>query len=107
MEYKNTNISEDINMRLTVRGKIVLSVLSLIILTMIVVLSVNTGFATRKDSEVNYSFYTVKLSDTLWSIACELTPENKDIRETIYEIKKLNHISENDLIPGMRLAFFK
>ena len=94
-------------MRLTVRGKIVLAVLSLIVVSMIVILSVNTGFATRKDSEVNYSFYTVKSTDTLWSIACEHTPKNKDVRETIYEIKKLNHISESELVPGMRLALFK
>lgn len=94
-------------MRLTMRGKFVLAVLSLIIVSIIVVLSVNTGFATRKDSEVNYFFYTVKSTDTLWSIACEHTPDNKDVRETIYEIKKLNNISENELVPGMRLAVFK
>ena len=94
-------------MRLTVSGKIVLAVLSLIMVTMIVVLSVNTGFATRKDSEINYTFYTVKSSDTLWSIACKHTPDNKDVRETIYEIKKLNHITESELVPGMRLAVFK
>lgn len=94
-------------MRLTVRGKLVLAILSLMIISIIVILSVNTGFATRKDSEVNYTFYTVKSTDTLWSIACEHTPNNKDVRETIYEIKKLNDITENELVPGMRLAVFK
>lgn len=94
-------------MRLTVRGKMVLAVLSIIILSSVIFLSVNTGFATRKDSQVNYEFYTVKSTDTLWSIACEHTPQNKDVRETLYEIKKLNDITENDLAAGMRLAVFK
>ena len=103
---KNTNMEVDI-MRLTLRGKMVLAVLSLIILSLVIFLSVHTGFATRKDSQVNYEFYTVKSTDTLGSIACEHTSENKDVRETLYEIKKLNDISENELTAGMRLAIFK
>lgn len=94
-------------MRLTLRGKAVLAVLSVIIISVTVIMSVHTGFAIKKDSKVNYIFYTVKSTDTLWSIACEHTDKNKDVRETIYEIKKLNDINENELKAGMRLAIFK
>ena len=94
-------------MRLTLRGKIVLTIISILIISLTVILSVNTGFATREDSQVNYTFYTVKSTDTLWSIACQHTEDNKDVRETLYEIKKVNDITENELRPGMRLAIFK
>ena len=76
-------------MRLTLRGKIVLTIISLIIISMAVILSVHTGFATR-NGELNYSFYTVKSTDTLWSIACDNTKPGKDVRETLYEIKKIH-----------------
>lgn len=94
-------------MRLTLRGKAVLTIISVLFILLAVYLSINTGFATREDAPVNYIFYTVKSTDTLWSIACEHTPENKDVRETMYEIKKLNDMTEKDLQAGMRLAIFK
>lgn len=94
-------------MKLTLRGKAFLAVLSSLFIFSLIALSVRTGFATKKDSLVNYEFYTVKSTDTLWSIACEHTSKDKDVRQTIYELKKLNHINENELTPGMRLAVFK
>ncbi len=93
-------------MKLTLRGKILLGLLSFIIIAGILTTSLTT-FATKKDAEVNYMFYTVKLDDTIWSIACDFTPENKDVRKTQYEIMKLNNISPNELKPGMRIAIFK
>ena len=93
-------------MKLTLRGKIVLGLLSFIIIAGILTTSLTT-FATKKDAEVNYTFYTVKLDDTIWSIACEFTPKNKDVRKTQYEIMKLNNISPDELKPGMRIAIFK
>lgn len=93
-------------MKLTLRGKIVLGVLSFIIIAGILTTGLTT-FATKKDAEVNYMFYTVKLDDTIWSIACEFTPENKDVRKTQYEIMELNNITPDELKPGMRIAIFK
>ena len=93
-------------MKLTLRGKIVLGILSFVIIAGILTTSLTT-FATKKDAEVNYMFYTVKLDDTIWSIACEFTPENKDVRKTQYEIMELNNISPDELKPGMRIAIFK
>ena len=77
------------------------------ILTFILGFSVLTGTAEKKDVELNYFFYTVEYDDTIWSIACEHTPENKDVRKTVYEILKLNNIETDELREGMRLAIFK
>jgi hypothetical protein len=42
--------------------------------------------------------------DTLWSIAATIPgSEHADLRQVIYEIKKLNNISTSKLIPGQVL----
>lgn len=94
-------------MKLTKRGKSVLITITIMILTFILGFSVLTGAAEKKDVELNYFFYTVEYDDTIWSIACEHTPENKDVRKTVYEILKLNNIETDELREGMRLAIFK
>ncbi len=94
-------------MKLTVRGKMVLGIITLFILMGVVSFSVITGAAEKKDADMNYFFYTVESDDTIWSIACEHTPENKDVRKTVYEILNLNNIETNELKAGMRLAIFK
>lgn len=94
-------------MKLTKRGKSVLITITIMILTFILGFSVLTGTAEKKDVELNYFFYTVEYDDTIWSIACEHTPENKDVRKTVYEILKLNNIETDELREGMRLAIFK
>lgn len=94
-------------MKLTVRGKMVLGIITLVILMGVVSFSVITGAAEKKDADMNYFFYTVESDDTIWSIACEHTPENKDVRKTVYEILNLNNIETNELKAGMRLAIFK
>ena len=94
-------------MRLTLRGKLVLIIISVLMVTVAIMLSVHTGFATKKISKPDYIFYTVKSDDTLWSIAVEHTDSGKDVRETLYEIKKVNDINETELKAGMRLAVFR
>lgn len=94
-------------MKLTMRGKLVLGIIGVVLLGIIIGFSVITGSAEKKDSELNYFFYTVESDDTIWSIACEHTPENKDVRKTVYEILNLNNITTDELRAGMRLAIFK
>lgn len=46
----------------------------------------------------------VEKGDTLWTIASKYTDNSKDVRETIYQLKQINHISDSgDLQPGMTL----
>lgn len=94
-------------MKLTKRGKNVLVIITIMVLTSILCFSALTGTAEKKDAELNYFFYTVEHDDTIWSIACEHSPENKDVRKTVYEILKLNNITTDELKEGMRLAIFK
>ena len=46
-----------------------------------------------------YEQYVVQSGDTLWDIAVENTPENRDCRDTISEIKEVNGIG-NEIYAG-------
>lgn len=45
---------------------------------------------------------TVRTGDTLWSIADEYM-ESGDIRKKIYEIEKINNISDSTIYTGMEI----
>ena len=54
-------------------------------------------FINSKVGEKNYIKVTVCEGDTLWSIAEEYNTE-KDIREYIYNIKKINNINNKEVL---------
>lgn len=83
-----------------------ISIAILMIITLSLIFSITTVFSSvNADNSNNVnSVYTVKNRDTLWDIACDLTTTNKDVRETVYEIKKLNHLTNDESItPGQKL----
>jgi len=47
--------------------------------------------------------YTVKAEDTLWIIAAENISRNTDIREYIFNIKKINNLKDSLIYPGQEL----
>lgn len=47
--------------------------------------------------------YRVKSGDTLWTIAENYIPEGKDIREYIYNIKKINDLDNSMIYSGQKL----
>lgn len=49
--------------------------------------------------DVSYELIEVDSGDTLWNIA-EKYGTDKDVRETIYEIKKLNNLSGSEIYQG-------
>lgn len=53
----------------------------------------------------NVEFYqlTVSAGDTLWAIARENNPQNKDIRRVIDEIKRYNQLGNTPLYVGQQL----
>ena len=53
-------------------------------------------------TEKRYAKVTVYPGDTLWTIA-EENNTSKDIRKTIYEIRKANHLDSAIIIPGQEL----
>ena len=47
--------------------------------------------------------YTVSSGETLWSIAANLTPEGRDVRDTMAEIKDVNAMSGSQLQVGEQI----
>ncbi len=92
-------------MRLTVRGRFLL-----VLVLAVVALSV-VGFVTGRLSGANSDrsrpaaqrTLVVQPGDTLWSIAKEVAPGG-DVRKTVYEIRKLNGLSDAMIISGQVLV---
>jgi len=42
------------------------------------------------DSNIEYEYVTVEYGDTLWSIAKNYTPQDKNLQDMIYSIKRHN-----------------
>lgn len=57
----------------------------------------------KDNKETSYIDYTVCKGDTLWTIAGEYTPKNKDVRQTIYEIRQLNNMTDSIIYPGQTI----
>ena len=47
--------------------------------------------------------YQIQAGDTLWEIAEEYNKSNKDIREYIYELKKINALNSGLINPGQTI----
>lgn len=45
----------------------------------------------------------VQTNDTLWTIAEQITPNGQDIRQTVYQIRKINRLDSAVLQPGQAL----
>lgn len=55
-----------------------------------------------KGSSTQYTTITVQEGDTLWSIASSHNI-NKDIRKTVYSIRKINKLDSAIIMPGQEL----
>lgn len=79
-----------------------------VILGIVTCISLVIGGRSFSHSDINYKTIYVSNGDSLWSIAKEeknsnLYYENKDIREVIANIKKVNKLGNNDLSIGQKL----
>lgn len=61
----------------------------------------------KSNEEAEIISYTITPGETLWSIAKEYTPDNKDIRQTIYEIEKLNNLDNATIYAGQTIQIKK
>lgn len=50
-----------------------------------------------------YSEIQIQTGDTLWELAQEFGPNDKDVREVVYEICKINDISADSIYPGQTI----
>lgn len=53
--------------------------------------------------EPEYKEIIVADGDTVWNLAREYGPENKDVRKAIYEISLVNDLDTYDIYPGQVL----
>ena len=76
-------------------------------ITMIMVFSLVGTFTGLNDAEsltkATYTEIRVQTGDTLWNLAEEFGPDNKDIREIVYQICKVNDISADSIYPGQKI----
>ena len=105
---RNIYINGGNNMRIVNKKKfirMVILIIGIIIISLI-------GFNNKSFSKGEIKTKTIYVSsgDTLWTIATEEQENNsyyedKDIRDIIYEIKKLNNLDNNsNLIAGQKLV---
>ena len=86
-------------MRIVNRKKFIRSIAILIFL-LVGLFNISVA-KSNKESEI--IDYTIAPGQTLWSIAKEYTPNTKDIRETIHEIKDLNNIQDSSVYAGQTI----
>ena len=86
--------------------RIIKSIVVITILVILVLLFIHSTSLSYKDIEYNEVY--VSSGDTLWSIAKYEQENNnyykgKDVREIIFDIKKVNNLSNSDLIINQKL----
>lgn len=79
-------------------GALLVSFILLWLLTMTV-----SGLSQGQEP-ITYVSYAVRTGDTLWSIAEKYNPNDRDVRERIYDIATFNDLDDNSyLYPGQEL----
>lgn len=80
-----------------------------ILVIMILIILVITLFshcsAMPKNNEIES--ITVSAGDTLWSIASEHKKSGQDVREYLYELRKLNNLENCIIYPGQKIKIIK
>ena len=85
--------------------KFIRTISILVILILIIILFTNKTYS---KVDTKYKEESIILGDTLWSISQEESKnnkyfENKDIREIVSEIKRINKLDNLDLKEGQKL----
>ena len=79
---------------------------SITIIVFLLITIFSTSIA-KTNTEAETISYTVSKDDTLWTIAQEYKADNKDIRQYIYELKKINNITNSNIYDGKTLKIIK
>lgn len=78
-----------------------LSCLLIIVFTMISsVFAIYNRVEGYQEKHREYIEVYIDYGDTIWQLAREFSPLNKDIRKTIYEISQINDLDTYDIYPG-------
>ncbi len=80
----------------------------IIVITILIVLVITLCShcsAMPKNNEIES--ITVSAGDTLWSIASEHKKSGQDVREYLYELRKLNNLENCTIYPGQKIKIIK
>ena len=88
--------------RLTKRGRRLVAAVVLVPLTALLWLVSGHGVAAMGTAPVTKTV-VVQPGQSLWDLAVTAAP-GADPRETVYEIKQMNHFSSSDVIPGQAVV---
>jgi Tfp pilus assembly protein FimV len=90
--------------RLTRRGRTLVFLVALVSVLMAGFFLGAGSVATQERGEpAPTSVVMVAPGETLWDIASRLTPTGEDVRDTMYDIKRLNALDTSALDAGQRL----
>ncbi|ROQ38169.1 LysM domain-containing protein [Frondihabitans sp. PhB188] len=94
------------HLRITARGRVVLTIAVLLAAVAIIAGFVLTGggaVATGQAGDVHFDHVTVAAGETLWQVAEDVAP-TADPRDVISDIVSLNNLSSTQVMPGQSLA---
>lgn len=80
-------------------------ILAVTILMVLIITLFSHCSAMPKNNEIES--ITISTGDTLWSIASEYKKPGQDVREYIYELRKLNNLTDCTIYPGQVLKIIK
>lgn len=89
-------------MKVVNKKKFIKSILVLLFLIIILVFSFSNSF-TKKEFITTECDYVVSKGERLWDIAEQYKRPDQDIREYIYEIKKINGLDEATIYEGQTI----
>lgn len=91
-------------LRMTTRGRRVLTVLIVVpLLAVIAAFALNGGGATASNETVPLTYVSVQQGESLWQLAQQIAP-SVDPRDVISDILTLNALDNSQVVAGQRLA---
>lgn len=90
-------------MRIVNKKKFIRSILTLILILLVAFTFFIQLFSEKENVKSSEIEYTISRGERLWDIAEEYKRPDQDIREYIYEIKKLNNMDTSTVYEGQTI----
>lgn len=91
-------------LRLTRRGRVVLSLLALLVVALGAVLFASVADADAPSAPQEVTVHTVVSGESLWQIASAATPVGEDVRVVMDDLMELNDLAGSQLSVGQQLV---
>lgn len=91
-------------MRIRNKTKFIRS-MAIVIFLLLALFNISVAKSNKEEAEI--IDYTISRGETLWSIAEENKAEKEDIRQYIYDIKKLNNMTDSAVYEGQIIQIKK